>query len=92
MAPLLATNRVDSPHYARPPPQLQPWLDIGRHDLYAISTQEADRHLAVAVVLPAKPRWEAALRRAFNAAELLQLRGVGGVIDFAGSGVVHMVS
>ena len=53
-------------HYARPPPQLQPWLDIGRHDLYAISTQEADRHLAVAVVLPAKPRWEAALRRAFG--------------------------
>ena len=53
-------------HYARPPPQLQPWLDVGRHDLYAISTQEADRHLAVAVVLPAKPRWEAALRRAFG--------------------------
>ena len=75
-SPRVAPSCADTPlsvfcgtwnmHYARPPPQLQPWLDIGRHDLYAISTQEADRHLAVAVVLPAKPRWEAALRRAFG--------------------------
>ena len=51
---------------APPPPDLQPWLNAGDHDIYAIGAQEAERSIALSVLLPCKPRWLAAISAAFG--------------------------
>lgn len=45
--------------------QLSAWIDVGVHDIYAISVQEAERSIAASVLNWSKPKWEAALRAAF---------------------------
>ena len=54
-------------HAALPPPSgLDAWMPFGEHDIYAVATQEAERPIATAVLLPAKPAWESALSSCFR--------------------------
>ena len=54
-------------HATRPPASgFAPWMPFGEHDIYAIATQEAERPIATAVLLPGKPVWESALKSYFR--------------------------